>query len=51
VASSTTIPSTGADAWSRAAVLTTSPDAMPSPLGGRASRLTSASPVVMPMRT
>jgi hypothetical protein len=51
VVASTRIPSTGAAAWSRAAVLTTSPEAIPSPSTGRASRATSASPVVTPMRT
>ncbi len=51
VASSTRIEPGAAAVWSRAAVLTTSPEAMPSPLSGRASRATSASPVVIPMRT
>ena len=37
--------------WSRAAVLTTSPAAIPSPASGRASTVTSASPVLTPMRT
>jgi hypothetical protein len=41
----------GAAAWRRAAVLTTSPAAMPSPASGRAPSAMSASPVVTPMRT
>ena len=45
------MPFTGAAACRRAAVLTTSPDAIPSPASGRASSATSASPVVTPMRT
>ena len=36
----------GAAAWSRAAVLTTSPATIPSPASGRASTATSASPVL-----
>jgi hypothetical protein len=51
VVSPTRIPSTGAAAWRRAAVLTTSPEAMPSPSLGRAANATSASPVVTAMRT
>ena len=35
----------------RAAVLTTSPETIPSPASGRASSATRASPVVMPIRT
>ncbi len=42
---------TGAALCSRAAVLTTSPEAMPSPASGRASSETSASPVVIPTRS
>ena len=51
VVSSTRTPLTGAALWSRAAVLTTSPAAIPSPSLGRAPRVTSASPVVTAMRT
>ena len=51
VVSSTRIPLTGAAAWSRAAVFTTSPDAIPWPASGLASSDTSASPVVIPIRT
>ena len=51
VVSPTRIPFTGAADWSRAAVLTTSPAAMPSPASGRAARLTSASPVFTAIRT
>ena len=49
--SSTRIAPTGAADCSREAVLTTSPDAIPSPASGRVSSAISASPVVMPMRT
>src|SRR6266508_2656907 len=45
------MPSTGAAAWRRAAVLTTSPATIPSPSEGRASRATTASPVLTAMRT
>ena len=45
------MPSTGAADWIRDAVLTTSPVTKPSPSSGRASSATSASPVLMPMRT
>ena len=51
VVSPTRIPFTGAADCNRAAVLTTSPAAMPSPASGRASRLTSASPVFTAIRT
>ena len=51
VVSSTRMPSTGAADWRRAAVLTTSPVAMPSPSLGRAESATRASPVVTPIRT
>ena len=51
VVSSTRIPFTGAAAWRRAAVLTTSPEAIPSPASGRASSRISASPVVTAIRT
>ena len=51
VCSPTRIPSTGAADCSRAAVFTTSPDAMPSPSDGRAPNDTSASPVLTPIRT
>ena len=49
--SPTRIPFTGAADWSRAAVLTTSPAAIVSPASGRASTVTSASPVLTPIRT
>ena len=42
---------TGAEACRRDAVLTTSPEAIPWPASGWASSETSASPVVMPIRT
>ena len=45
------MPFVGAAVCRRAAVLTTSPDAMPSPASGRAPSATRASPVVIPMRT
>ena len=45
------MPFTGAALCRRAAVLTTSPEAMPSPASGWASRRTSASPVVIPTRS
>ena len=48
---STMTPLTGAALCRRAAVLTTSPDAIPSPASGRAPSETSASPVVIPTRT
>ena len=51
VVSSVMTPLTGAALCSRAAVFTTSPDAMPSPASGRASSDTSASPVVIPTRS
>src|SRR5439155_179913 len=51
VVSPTRMPFTGAADWRRAAVLTTSPAAMPSPASGRAARLTSASPVFTAIRT
>ena len=41
------MPSTGAAAWRREAVLTTSPVTMPSPCSGRASSATTASPVLI----
>ena len=41
----------GAAAWSRAAVLTTSPGGHALAASGRASSATSASPVVIPIRT
>ena len=50
-APSTAIPSTGAAPCRREAVLTTSPVTMPSPSSGRAPSATTASPVLMPMRT
>ena len=51
VVSPTRIPFTGAADCRRAAVLTTSPAAIPSPASGRAARLTSASPVFTAIRT
>ena len=51
VRSSTRTPSTGALDWRRAAVLSTSPHAMPRPSCTRASSATIASPVVTPTRT
>ena len=51
VVSPTAIPLTGATPCSREAVFTTSPVTNPSPCSGRAPSETTASPVLMPIRT
>ena len=51
VCSPTSTPFTGAAVWRRAAVLTTSPVAIPSPSAGLAPRSTSASPVLTAILT